>query len=114
MHRRSFVLLNGAALTGPALDLLLGWAGPLRAAQDGDRVTPRLARVVQRTVRQARDLDDSEGSISALLWAAGIWQNLAKILGYSRYRTPEGIRLHAAYIEMSEMARLPDSGHGTL
>lgn len=102
MHRRSFVLLSGAALTAPALDLLLGWAGPLRAAQDGDRVTPRLARVVQRTVRQARDLDDSEGSISALLWAAGIWQNLAKILTHSRHRTPEGIRLHTAYIEMSE------------
>ncbi|MGH3824634.1 MAG: hypothetical protein ACRDRA_17640 [Pseudonocardiaceae bacterium] len=102
MHRRSFVLLSGAAVTGPALDLLLGRAGPLRAAQDGDRVTPRLARVVQRTVRQARDLDDSEGSISALLWAAGIWQNLAKILTHSRYHTPEGIRLHTAYIEMSE------------
>jgi hypothetical protein len=50
----------------------------------------------------ARDLDDSEGSISALLWAAGIWQNLAKILTHSRYHQPEGIRLHTAYIEMSE------------
>ncbi len=102
MHRRTFVLLTGAAVTGPALDLLLDGAGPLRAAQDGDRVTAQLAQVVQRTVRQARDLDDSEGSISALLWAAGIWQNLAKILTHSRYRAPEGIRLHTACIEMSE------------
>lgn len=102
MHRRTFALLTGAAVTGPALDLLLDGAGPLRAAQDGDRVSAQLTHVVQRTVRQARDLDDSEGSIPALLWATGIWQNLAKILTQSRYRTPEGIRLHTAYIEMSE------------
>ncbi|HWR46829.1 MAG TPA: hypothetical protein VN327_04280 [Pseudonocardiaceae bacterium] len=43
MHRRTFVLLTGAAVTGPALDLLLDRAGPLRAAQDGDRVSAQLA-----------------------------------------------------------------------
>lgn len=102
MHRRTFALLTGAAVTGPALDLLLDGAGPLRAAQDGDLVSAHLAQVVQRTVRQVRDLDDSEGSTPALGWAAGIWQNLAKVLTESRYHAPEAILLHTAYIEMSE------------
>jgi hypothetical protein len=102
MHRRTFVLLSGAAVTGTALDLMVGSAEPLRAALDGDRVTPHLVDTVEGSVRQARALDDSEGSTPALLWVGGLWQTLAGILTEAHYRTPEAIRLHTAYIEMSE------------
>ena len=102
MQRRSFLQLSGAAATAPVLDLLMGGAPALRAAQDGDRVSAQLTTTIERTVQQARDLDDSEGSASTLLWAGGIWQNLGTLLLESRYRAAEGVRLHTAYIEMSE------------
>ena len=102
MQRRAFLLLSGAAATGPALDLLLPGASRLHAAQHGDTVSTQLAETVEGAVRQARGLDDSEGSTSALLWAEGIWQNLAKLIVTSRYSEPIGIRLHTAAIEMSE------------
>ncbi|KAB8168006.1 XRE family transcriptional regulator [Streptomyces sp. 3MP-14] len=102
MHRRSFVQLSGAVLTAPALDLLVAGAPALRAAENGDRVSPQLTDTIEQAVRQARALDDSEGSASTLLWAGGIWQNLGKLLTESRYRDSEGVRLHTAYIELSE------------
>ncbi|MER5362697.1 XRE family transcriptional regulator [Streptomyces sp. NPDC002785] len=113
MHRRSFILLSGAAATAPALDLLMGGAPALAAAQDGDKVSPKLAGTVEHAVRQAREHDDSEGSASTLLWAGGIWQNVGKLIAESRYDTAEGIRLHTAYIEMSETYgwMLFDAGH---
>jgi hypothetical protein len=102
MERRTFGLLSGAAVTAAALDLLMTSAPAMAAAQDGDRVTPQLVGNVERTVRQARELDDSEGSSSTLLWAGGIWQNLGKLITDSAYHAGEGTRLHTAYIEMSE------------
>lgn len=113
MHRRSFLLLSGAVATAPALDLLMAGAPALRAAQDGDKVSPQLAGSVERAVREARELDDAEGSASTLLWAGGIWQNLGKLITESRYRAAEGLRLHTAYIEMSETYgwMLFDAGH---
>lgn len=102
MQRRSFILLSGAVSTAPALDLLMGGAPELRAAQDGDRVSPQLTATVERAVQQARELDDSEGSASTLLWAGGIWQNLGKLITECRYGGAEGVRLHTAYVEMSE------------
>ncbi len=113
MHRRSFLLLSGAVATAPALDLLMYGAPALATAQDGDRVSAQLTATVEQAVRQARELDDSEGSASPLLWAGGIWQNLGKLITESRYRDAEGVRLHTAYIEMSETYgwMLFDAGH---
>ncbi|WP_405677370.1 XRE family transcriptional regulator [Streptomyces sp. NBC_01511] len=113
MQRRSFILLSGAVATAPALDLLMDGAPALRAAQEGDRVSPQLTATVERAVRQARELDDSEGSASTLLWAGGIWQNLGKLITECRYGAAEGVRLHTAYVEMSETYgwTLFDAGH---
>ncbi|PZT77957.1 XRE family transcriptional regulator [Streptomyces sp. AC1-42W] len=113
MQRRSFILLSGAVATAPALDLLMSGAPLLRAAQDGDRVSPQLTTTVERAVQQARELDDSEGSASTLLWAGGVWQNLGKLTTECRYGAAEGLRLHTAYIEMSETYgwMLFDAGH---
>ncbi|MEK8143438.1 hypothetical protein NKH18_18935 [Streptomyces sp. M10(2022)] len=93
MHRRSFLLLSGAVATAPALDLLMAGTPALAAAQDGDRVSAQLTATVEQAVQQARELDDSEGSASTLLWAGGIWQNLGKLITESRYRVAEGVRL---------------------
>jgi transcriptional regulator with XRE-family HTH domain len=113
MQRRSFLLLTGASATAPALDLLMPGAPVLRAAQDGDRVSSELICVVERTVRQARELDDNEGSGSTLLWSGGIWQNLGKLIIESRHGSAVAARLHTAYIEMSEAYgwMLFDAGH---
>lgn len=113
MHRRSFLLLSGAVATAPALDLLMAGGPALAAVKDGDRVSPQLTATVEQAVRQARELDDSEGSASTLLWAGGIWQNLGKLIAESSYRDAEGVRLHTAYIEMSEVYgwMLFDAGH---
>lgn len=103
MERRSFVLLSGAALTAPALDLLLRRSGPLHAAMDGDRVTPGLAANIESAVRQIRDLDDTEGSTSSVtLWADGLWKNLGRVITNSRYNSAEGLRIHTAFVELSE------------
>ncbi|MFC8075535.1 XRE family transcriptional regulator [Streptomyces sp. NPDC057307] len=113
MQRRSFILLSGAVATAPALDLLMDGAPELRAAQEGDRVSPQLTATVERAVRQARELDDSEGSASTLLWTGGVWQNLGKLITECRYGAAEGVRLHTAYVEMSETYgwMLFDAGH---
>ncbi|MFJ5089275.1 XRE family transcriptional regulator [Streptomyces sp. NPDC088674] len=113
MQRRSFILLSGAAATAPALDLLMSGSPLLRAAHEGDRVSKQLTTTVEQAVRQARELDDSEGSASTLLWAGGIWQNLGKLITECRYGTAEGLRLHTAHIEMSETYgwMLFDAGH---
>lgn len=71
MQRRSFLRLSGASATAPALDLLIAGAPVLQAAQDGDRVSPQLSGMVERTVRQARELDDSEGSASTFAVVRG-------------------------------------------
>jgi hypothetical protein len=102
MERRSFGLLTGAAITAAAMDLLMSGAPAMAAAQNGDRVSPQLATNIEHAVRQARELDDSEGSASVLRWAGGIWQNLGNLLTESVYRQAEGARLHTAYVEMSE------------
>lgn len=102
MHRRNFLLLSGAGITATALDLMVISAESLHAAADGDPITPTLIGTVEQSVRQARALDDSEGSTPALLWTSGLWQNLASIINESSYTTTEAIRLHTAYIEMSE------------
>ena len=103
-----------ACATGPALDLLLPDSRQrLRAAQHGDTVSPELAEAVEKTVRQARDLDDRDGSTPTLQWAGGIWQNLATLIVDSRYSDHIGIRLHTAMIELSETYgwMLFDAGH---
>ena len=113
MQRRSFILLSGAVATAPALDLMMKATPGLHTVQEGDRLSSQLMATVERTVRQARELDDSEGSASILLWAGGIWQNLGKLITECRYGDAEGVRLHAAYSEMSETYgwMLFDAGH---
>lgn len=102
MHRRTFVLLSGAAVTGVALDLMIGSAGQLRAVLDGDLVTPVLVDDIEVAIRRSHALDNSEGSTSALQWAGGLWQTLGEIVTDGRYREPEAVRLHRAYVELSE------------
>lgn len=115
MERRSFAQLAGVAVTAPALDLLM--SGPAHAvaeaaeATEGDRVSPRLAERIDQAVREARELDDTEGS-SGLLWAGGVWQNIGKVILNSR-KSSTTSQLHTSYVEMCETYgwMLYDSGH---
>lgn len=113
MERRAFMLLSGAAVTAPALDLLIGGPDRLAAAIDGDRISPQLVASIEKSVRQVRDLDDAEGSGPALLWAGGLWQSLGRIITNGRYSSAEGARLHTAYVVLAETYgwMLFDSGH---
>jgi len=70
--------------------------------EDEDAIAPKLLDKVEKSVHEARDLDDSEGSIPALLWTGGLWQNLGALLAESGHRSDQAIRLATAYIEMSE------------
>lgn len=101
MHRRKFGLLTAAAVTATALDMLL--PDQAASAADGeDAVAPKLLDAVEKSVREARELDDSEGSIPALQWTGGLWQNLGGLLAESGHRGDQAVRLATAYIEMSE------------
>lgn len=103
MHRRKFGLLTAAAVTATALDMLLPHTTPAASADDdGAAIAPKLLDAVEQSVREARDLDDSEGSTPALLWTGGLWQNLGALLTESGHRTNQTIRLATAYIELSE------------
>ncbi|MEU2901035.1 XRE family transcriptional regulator [Streptomyces sp. NPDC001273] len=99
MDRRT--LLTGAAVTAPGLALLMS-GGALRAAQDGDRLSPRLVTGIENGVQELRDLDDTEGSSSNLDWAHGLWQGVARVVINARYRNAEADRLHTAFIEVCE------------
>lgn len=103
MHRRKFGLLTAAAVTATALDMLLAHtASSASDGEDDDAIAPKLLDKVEKSVREARDLDDGEGSIPALLWTGGLWQNLGALLAESGHRSDQAIRLAIAYIEMSE------------
>ncbi|WP_416976983.1 XRE family transcriptional regulator [Streptomyces sp. T028] len=99
MDRRT--LLSGAAVTAPGLALLMS-GGALRAAQGGDRLSPRLVASIEKGVQELRDLDDTEGSSSNLDWAHGLWQSVARVVINARYRNAEADRLHTAFIEVCE------------
>ena len=113
MYRRAFFLLPGPVIAAGALDLLRTGAPALPIAHNGGTVSTQLVGTVEQAVRQARDLDDSEGSASVLSWAGGIWQHIGKLITDSRYRDPIGVRLHTAYVEMCETYgwMLFDAGH---
>ncbi len=68
MDRRT--LLSGAAVTAPGLALLMS-GGALGAAQDGDRLSPRLVTGIENGVQALHGLDDTEGSSNNLDWAHG-------------------------------------------
>jgi hypothetical protein len=103
MHRRKFGLLTAAAVTATALDMLLPHTTSSASNGDGEAaIAPKLLDAVEQSVREARDLDDSEGSIPALLWTGGLWQNLGALLAESGHRGNQAIRLATTYIEMSE------------
>ncbi|MFI7025172.1 hypothetical protein ACIBMZ_20890 [Micromonospora sp. NPDC049900] len=102
MERRRFVLLTGSSVTACALDLLLPGMDGLRPALDGDRVSTTLLADIEASVRRSRELDDTEGSRPALLWAGGLWRLLGQIVTRCSYGDAEGRHLHRLYIEMSE------------
>ncbi|MET7951058.1 hypothetical protein [Micromonospora sp. NPDC005324] len=102
MKRRKFVLLTGSAVTACALDLLLPAAQNLRSALDGDRVSTSLLANIEASVRRSRELDDTEGSRPALVWAGGLWSTLGQVVTRCSYGDAEGRQLHRLYIEMSE------------
>lgn len=102
MKRRKFVLLTGSAVTACALDLLLPEAESLQPALNGDRVSQSLLANIETSVRRSRELDDTEGSRPALLWAGGLWSLLSQIVTRCSYGDTEGRQLHRLYIEMSE------------
>ncbi len=104
MKRRSLLLLSGMAVTASALDLLDGPASSLiTPAAGGPWVSPHLADHIDDTIRQMRDLDDTEGSGAAVQWTSGLWRSLATILTRSRYDRRTGQRLHVSYLELSEL-----------
>lgn len=103
MDRRRFTHLTGAAATAPALFLLMGGPNPLHAAaEEGERLPPRLVDSISSAVRELRDLDDTTGSTSGLLWAGGLWQSTARVLANSATGSADDLRLRTTFIELSE------------
>ncbi|GAA2685943.1 XRE family transcriptional regulator [Actinosynnema pretiosum subsp. pretiosum] len=101
MHRRKFTTLTGAAVTAAVMELLLP-GKRLPAAEDGDDITAKLIDAVEKSVREARDLDDSEGSTPSLVWTGGLWRSLATLIRESRYDDDQAGRMHTAFVELSE------------
>ncbi|MFD7499562.1 XRE family transcriptional regulator [Streptomyces sp. NPDC059850] len=115
MHRRNFLQMTGAAVTASALALLIeadGSAyavengddadGSAYAVENGDDLTPEVVTNIENAIQELRALDDAQGSKSGMVWAGGLWQSATRMVKDSRGDTPEGRRLHAAYIELAE------------
>lgn len=102
MDRRNLLLLSGAAATAPGLALLIPGGTPARAAQAGGRLSDTLLTSIETTVRELRELDDADGSVTGLVWAGGLWQSVAKVVANAHYSGTPGRRLHTAFIELCE------------
>ncbi|MCX5401316.1 XRE family transcriptional regulator [Streptomyces sp. NBC_00102] len=101
MDRRNLLLLAGAAATAPGLALLIG-NGSAQAAERGGRLSSQLVGGIENSVRELRELDDTDGSTAGLLWAGGLWQSVARVVAHARDDSPTGRRLHTAFVELSE------------
>ncbi|MEW1637496.1 XRE family transcriptional regulator [Streptomyces sp. NPDC093801] len=102
MHRRTFLLLSGTAVTAPALEQLLDGTPAYAGPHGGGPLIEGVLRQIEDSVRQIRALDDTQGSEHALTWTDGMWRSTAEIITGSPATAALRARLHTTFICLSE------------
>ncbi|GHD83398.1 hypothetical protein GCM10010336_75020 [Streptomyces goshikiensis] len=102
MHRRIFLLLGGAAVTAPALELLLDSSPAYAGPRSGGTLTEGVLRQIEESLRDIRTLDDTQGSEHALTWTDGMWRSTAEMITSTTGPGSLRARLYTAFISLSE------------
>ncbi|MGW7313169.1 XRE family transcriptional regulator [Streptomyces sp. NPDC054854] len=103
MHRRrTFLLLGGAAVTAPALELLLDGTAAYAGPRNGGPLSEGVVQQIETSLHDIRNLDDAQGSEHALTWIDGMWRSTAEMITTTTGPAPLRARLHAAFISLCE------------
>ncbi|MFE3788064.1 XRE family transcriptional regulator [Streptomyces goshikiensis] len=101
-RRRTFLLLGGAAVTAPALELLLDREAAYGGPRNGGPLSEGVLQQIEGSLHDIRALDDAQGSEHALTWTDGIWRSTAEMITTTRGAAPLRARLHTAFISLCE------------